>query len=296
MTLGTFILPSGRLGDMYGHKNLFMIGWVWFSLTSMITGFSYVGGPIMLATCRGLQGIGPALLVPNGIALIGRTFPIGMKRSISIAIFGGCGPVGITIGVVFSAILAQLVWWPWCFWVMSFACAGCFILTWIVIPSDDAGESPDDIVNKPREQFDLLGAFTGVIGLLLINFALNEAPVEGWDHYYIPVLLGVGFLLMGAFVWIELRVATRPIVPLKGLHRDAAFTLACIAAGWASHGIWSYYLFLFLENIRGHTPLVTAAETWPVAPVGFCAALAVPFILRKVKVPYVSKPDQAVGN
>lgn len=292
MTLGTFILPAGRLGDMFGHKKIFIIGWIWLSLASLITGFSYVGGPIMLATCRGLQGIGPALLVPNGIALIGRTFPIGMKRAMSIAIFGGCGPVGVTIGIVFSSLLAQLAWWPWCFWVMSMACAGCCVLTLIVIPVDILRATPNGSDNKPREQFDLLGAFTGVTGLLLINFALNEAPVEGWDHVYIPVLLVLGFLLMGAFVWIELCVATKPIVPLRGLHRDAAFTLACIAAGWASHGIWCYYLFLFIEKVRGHSPLVAAAETWPVSIVGFSAALAVPFLLRKIKVPYVSGLDR----
>ncbi|KAF2164514.1 hypothetical protein M409DRAFT_67994 [Zasmidium cellare ATCC 36951] len=287
MTLGTFILPAGRLGDMYGHKKMFIVGWIWFSLASLITGFSYVGGPIMLATCRGLQGIGPALLVPNGIALIARTFPIGMKRAISIAAFGGCGPVGVTLGVVFSSIFAQLLWWPWMFWTSSIAAALCCIFSAIVLPPDTYRSSPADPANKTKEQFDLLGAFTGVTGLLLINFALNEAPVEGWNHVYIPVLLGVGFLLMAAFVWVELCVASRPIVPLKGLHRDAAFTLACIAAGWASHGIWCYYLFLFIEKVRGHQPLVAAAETWPVALVGFSAALAVPFILRKMKVPYL---------
>lgn len=294
MTLGTFILPAGRLGDMYGHKKMFIVGWIWFSLASLITGFSYVGGPIMLATCRGLQGIGPALLVPNGIALIAMTFPIGMKRAISIAAFGGCGPVGVTLGVVFSSIFAQLLWWPWMFWTSSIAAALCCVFSVIVLPPDTYRSSPVDPANKTKEQFDLLGAFTGVTGLLLINFALNEAPVEGWDHVYIPVLLGVGFLLMAAFVWVELCVASRPIVPLKGLRRDAAFTLACIAAGWASHGIWCYYLFLFIEKVRGHQPLVAAAETWPVALVGFSAALAVPFILRKMKVPYVSPTDRCL--
>lgn len=235
MTLGAFILPAGRLGDMFGHKRIFIIGWLWFAVWSMISGFSYLGGPIMLSACRGMQGIGPALLVPNGIALIGRTFPIGMKRAKAIAAFGGCGPVGMAIGVVFSSLFAELLWWPWSFWAMAIACFLVSIMTWFVIPPDTARMTPSD---GQREHFDYLGTITGVAGLILINFALNEAPVVGWDTVYIPVLLGVGFLLMAAFVYVELVVARRPIVPLKGLHRDAAFTLACIGFGWASHGIW----------------------------------------------------------
>lgn len=129
--------------------------------------------------------------------------------------------------------------------------------------------------------------YLGVAGLLLINFALNQAPVEGWHKSYIPVLLGVGLLHMVYFVYIELQVATRPIVPLKDLRKDAVLAIACITCGWASHGIWSYYLFLLIESIRGHPPLVAALQTWPVAPIGFCAALAVPFLLRKIKVAYV---------
>ncbi|CAK4033381.1 MFS general substrate transporter [Lecanosticta acicola] len=287
MTLGTFILPAGRLGDMFGHRRMFIIGWVWFGVCSIICGFSFLGGPIMLSTCRGLQGIGPALLVPNGIALLGRTFPIGMKRAMAIAVFGGCGPVGFVIGTVFSSIFAQLLWWPWAFWTTAIACAFACGLSYFAIPEDIARTPLPGALPESRNQFDLLGSVTGVTGLLLINFALNEAPCEGWDVAYIPVLLGIGVLLMVAFVYVELCVAARPIVPLRGLHRDAAFTLACIAAGWASHGIWSYYFFLFLQEIRNHTPLLTAAEWCPVAPVGFCAALAVPALLTKIRVPWL---------
>ena len=112
LSIGTFILPAGRLGDMFGHKRVFLIGWLWFAFWSLICGFSYKGGSTMLTACRAFQGLGPALLVPNGIALIGRAFPIGMKRNLAISFFGGCGPVGFVLGAVFSSILSQLAWWP----------------------------------------------------------------------------------------------------------------------------------------------------------------------------------------
>lgn len=291
LTLGSFILPAGRLGDMFGHKRIFIIGWAWFAFWSLICGFSYAGGPIMLSACRAMQGIGPALLIPNGIALVGRRFPIGMKRNISIALFGGCGPVGIVSGAVGSSLFAQLVWWPWAFWFFAIACSVVGVLSIVAIPEDEghAASGKSGSTNlRPKEKFDTLGAITGVSGLILINFAFNQAPLVDWSTPYIPVLMVAGILLMAVFVHVELHVAEKPLLPLRGLHRDAALTLTCIAAGWGSHGVWSYYQFLKWELYLKISPLSACSMFWPVAPVGFCAALAVPYILRKVRVPIVS--------
>lgn len=74
----------------------------------MVAGFSFVSGPIMFSICRALQGIGPALLLPNAMAIIGRTYPIGLKRNIVFSILGACGPTGFFFGALFSSLLAQL--------------------------------------------------------------------------------------------------------------------------------------------------------------------------------------------
>lgn len=285
LALGSCILPAGRLGDMFGHRRIFLIGCLWFATMSIICGFSNYGGSEMLTACRAFQGIGPALLIPNGLALFGRTFPMGMKRNIAISLFGGSGPCGVVSGAVISSLMGQLVWWPWIFWTMGIVCFCVFALTWFAIPPDSI--EPYANGSNPWAKFDSLGAITGVGGLVLINFALNQAPINGWTSPFISVLLAIGILLMAAFVYVELKVAGRPLVPLKGLHRDAALTLACIAAGWGSHGIWSYYMFLLLEQIRGNTALSACSKFWPVAPIGLVAALSVGFILKKVRVAIV---------
>ena len=286
LTLGSFILPAGRLGDMFGHKRIFLIGWVWFALSSLGCGFSYRGGLETLTACRAVQGIGPALFIPNGLALFGRTFPIGTKRNIAMSLFGGSGPIGFVIGAVVSSLFSQLAWWPWSFWAMAIACTLISILSFFVIPSDRTKlfSKPDA---KTWENFDLFGAFTGVSGLVLINFALNQAPIVDWSTAYIGVLLGIGVILLCAFVHIELRVATYPLIPLKHLHRDAAFTLACIAAGWGSHGIWLYYLFLLIEQLRGYSALSACFMVSPVAPIGLTAALAVGILQKRIKFAYL---------
>lgn len=94
---------------MYGHKKIFILGWLWFALWSFMCGFSYNWGVVALCVARGMQGIGPALLVPNGIALIGRSFPPGDKRALVIGVFGACGPCGFLTGAAFSAMFAELI-------------------------------------------------------------------------------------------------------------------------------------------------------------------------------------------
>ena len=286
LTLGSCILPSGRLGDMFGHRRIFLIGWIWFASMSLLCGFSLLGGSRMLIACRAFQGIGPALLIPNGLALFGRTFPVGMKRNIAFSLVGGSGPCGVVTGAVMSSLLAELAWWPWSFWIMGITCFLVAALASVTVPKDGI-KSHTNLKVQRWEDFDTQGAFTGVGGLILINFALNQAPNDGWTTVYIGVLLGIGVLLLGSFVYIELHLTQSPLIPLKDLHRDAALTLACIAAGWGSHGIWSYYLFLLLEQLRGHSALAACSMFWPVGPIGLIAALSVGFLLRKIKVAYL---------
>ncbi|OCK77023.1 MFS general substrate transporter [Lepidopterella palustris CBS 459.81] len=305
LTVGTFILPAGRLGDMYGHKRIFMIGWAWFATWSLICGFS--NSSIMLSACRAVQGIGPALLVPNAMALVGRTFPIGMKRNLVFSLFGACGPTGWVLGAVFSSLCAQLgegklprSGWSWSFFFLALACLITFFVSYFIIPSPDSPPTtPAEILSTdatnttipppspPKPAFDFLGSFTGVTGLILVNFAFNQAPLVTWSTPYTYWLLIIGIGFFGFFIYVELNVAQHPLIPLRGLKREAGFVLACIAAGWGSHGIWVYYLYLFIENLRGYSALAACAQTWPVALTGTCAALSVGFLLKKMKVAYV---------
>jgi hypothetical protein len=181
-----------------------------------------------------MQGIGPALIVPNGIALIGRTFPMGLKRNFSISCFGGMGPIGMVTGSAFSSLCAEKGWWQWSFWALAITCALVSMLSFFVIPADSARRPAASTAPKPKwwVKFDLPGALTGVSGLVMVNFAFNEAPIAGWDRSYIPFILVLGLICFGIFIYIELRVASYPLIPIKGLNRDAAFTLIIIACGW----------------------------------------------------------------
>ncbi|KAK3374744.1 major facilitator superfamily-domain-containing protein [Podospora didyma] len=304
MTVGTFILPAGRLGDIYGHKRIFILGWAWFGLWSLIAGFCAPSQLVWFSACRALQGMGPALVIPNAIAIIGRTFPVGLRRNIALACFGAAGPTGAAVGAVLAALVAETISWHWCFWLLAITCACLVVVSHFVIPGpeeEDAGSTEPVVIvksqspvmadqggeEKGKPVFDWPGAVTGVVGLVLVNFALNQAPIVGWSNPYIPALLVLGLVFLIAFVWVELSVATQPIIPIRGLQRNAAFTLACVFAGWSSHGIWVYYLYLFLEHLRGHSALLTSTETCPVAFTGIFFAFLTVWLMRRVAVSWV---------
>lgn len=266
---------------MYGHKRMFMIGWAWFAAMSVLCGFCYNWNVIAFSTCRAFQGIGPAICIPNAIALIGRTLPVGLPRNTAFACFGLAGPTGATAGAVFAALIAQVWWWPWSFWILSIVCVILLGLAHLVIPNETSGPPSKD------SHFDYLGCITGVSGLVLFNFALNQAPLVGWQCWYIPTTLGLGIIFFVTFIFVELYWTEEPLIPIRGLKAEAGFALACIAAGWGSHGIWAYYLYLYLEEVHGLTALRTAAETSPVAVTGVLFALSTVYMLRKINVSWV---------
>lgn len=165
---------------------------------------------------------------------------------------------------------------------MSILCILIAGFAYLIIPSATK-TSPLAVTGK----FDFYGAITGVTGLVLINFAFNQAPLSGWGNLYIPVLLVVGIATIALFVFIELAVAESPLIPLKDLGKEGLFALGCIACGWGSHGIWLYHFFLFTERLRGFSPLAASAQISPVAITGVVFALSTGLLVKKIKVAYI---------
>jgi MFS family permease len=96
LTVGTFILHAGGWGDLYGHKVIFVIGHLWFAVWSLIAEFSK--NLAFFAACRAMQGVGPALLLPNGIAILSGTYPPGRKKEMILSLFGATAPGDFVLG------------------------------------------------------------------------------------------------------------------------------------------------------------------------------------------------------
>ena len=280
LTVGTFILIAGRLGDVLGHKHLFVIGYLWFGLWSLIAGLSvYSHSQIFFDVCRAFQGIGPALLLPNALAILGRTYPPGKRKDMIFSLFGATAPNGFIVGAVFISLLAERAWWPWGYWLMAITCAVVGSLAYFVIPS--AAQEPS--VDK---SFDYLGSIFGVAGLILINVAWNQAPIVGWSTPYVYILLILGLLLLVAFFVVEKKVST-PLVPFQAFSGKTGFVLGCIALGWSSFGIWVFYFWQFSEVLRGFSPLLVTAQIVPAGISGLCAAVTTGILLSQLHPSYI---------
>ena len=196
------------------------------------------------------------------------------------SIYGATAPNGFICGALFGSLLAQLVWWPWEFWVMTIACLVLGIIGIFVVPPDNKTGQIDE------KAFDYYGAITGIIGLVLFNVAWNQAPIVGWGHSYVIIFLLLGLLFFGIFLYVETK-AEQPLLPQEALSCKAGFVLACIACGWSSFGIWVYYFFRFILGFRGVSPILAAAQVVPAGISGICAAMTSGFILSRVPTSWV---------
>lgn len=120
LTAGAFILMSGRLGSIYGHGRILLLGAAWWVVWSLINGFctSFIAFNVV----RGISGVGGAMVVPNAVAIIGTTLPPGTMRNRCLGLFGAGAPVGGWAGVLMAGLLAESISFKWLFvfmWVMS---------------------------------------------------------------------------------------------------------------------------------------------------------------------------------
>ncbi|PTU22323.1 hypothetical protein P175DRAFT_0507175 [Aspergillus ochraceoroseus IBT 24754] len=275
LTVGTFILVFGRCGDTFGYHRMYLIGFVWLAGWSLVAGLSVYSNYMLFIVARVLQGLGPAMLLPNGLALLGATYAPGKKKDMIFALFGATAPNGSIIGAVFAALFSQLAWWPWTYWTMTIVCLVCAVLGHFVIAPVRHPQSTDPLF----QTLDIPGAFTGITGLILVNIAWNQAPTVSWAEPYVIVLLILGTLFIALFFVIEFRYAKHPLIPFHAFSVDVSFVLACVATGWASFGIWIFYAWRFLLDTRSLTPLLAAAQFLPPGVTGLMAAFVTGYYL-----------------
>jgi MFS family permease len=267
LVTGAFLLPFGRLADMFGGYMVFCVGLGWFLIWSIIAGFSQ--NYIMLIVCRALQGFGPAAFLPSGIMLLGSIYRPGPRKNLVFSLYGAFAPVGFFTGIFFAGVSAQFISWGWFFWIGSIILAIVAVASYLCIPNRE-----QDYVGK-GVKMDWWGTATVVPGLVLIIFALTDgshAP-NGWATPYIPVTFVIGWLFIGAFIYIEGWFAEQPLIPgdmfnVKGMK---PLTLALFFQ-YGTFGIFLFYASFYIEEVVGASPLLTAAWFAPMCVGGLILA------------------------
>lgn len=286
LTLGTFILVSGRLGDLFGLRKMFVFGWFWAAFWALVSGLAYYTKSLeFFILCRALEGIGFAFILPCGMGILGTIYPNGQRKNFAFAFVGAAAPTGATVGCIMAAVVAQLWFWCWAFYLLAIACAilGCISL--YAIP--DKFKHHDYTVREAFARFDLLGSSLGVAGLILFNFVWNQGPVAGWNLAYVIVLLVASVLLLVAFFVVELKYARYPLLPREIFDFRIGLVLLCMSLGWGLFGVWQYYYWSLMMNLRGYTPIQTGFTYVPLLILGILASILVGRFMSRRRAPYI---------
>ncbi|EHN00711.1 YMR279C-like protein [Saccharomyces cerevisiae x Saccharomyces kudriavzevii VIN7] len=271
LAAGSFILISGRLGDIYGLKKMLMIGYVIIIVWSIISGLSkYSNNDSFFITCRAFQGVGIAFILPNIMGLVGHVYKVGsLRKNLVISVIGACGPTGALFGGVFGGLIVteDPNQWPWVFYAFGIATFISMLMAWYSIPNNVP-------TNVHGLSMDWTGSVLAVIGLILFNFVWNEAPIAGWDKAYIIVLLVVSVFFLVAFFAYEIKYAEVPLLPhAVTKNRHMIMILLAVFVGWGSFGIWTFYYVSFQLNLRHYSPVWTGGTYFVFAIFGTIAAI-----------------------
>ncbi|SCV01927.1 LANO_0F14224g1_1 [Lachancea nothofagi CBS 11611] len=275
---GSFILISGKFGDVYGLKKTLLVGYVIVIIWSLICGLSsYAHNVDFFIVARSLQGLGIAFILPNVMGIVGSVYvPNTKAKNMVFSLIGSCAPIGATLGCVFSGLIgAKSAVWAWAFYAYALTAAFNFCVAIWIIPNNIP-------INVNKSKMDWLGSMMGVVGLIMLNFVWNQAPIDGWNKAYIIVLLVISLLILTAFFIYEAKYAKDPLLPRVAMqNRRLLMILASLFFGWGSFGIWTFYYMSFILNLRHYSPLWAGSTYFMFAIWGIVASLLVGYTIHK---------------
>jgi EmrB/QacA subfamily drug resistance transporter len=243
--LSALLLSFGRLGDMRGHKLIYILGFGVFVGSSMLCGLA--PNVLTLVIFRGMQAVGAAMLAANSPAILTKSFP-AEQRGQALGMQATMTYLGLTVGPSFGGWLASIAGWRSVFYINL---PVGFLAIWLSLRS-----IPDDTAQKTGERFDWPGAVVFMLALSTLLLGLNQGHNWGWGSPPILILLFGSALLTLLFLWIERR-AMNPMVDLN-LFRQHRFSLTTASAILNYIGVYSVIFLMPFYLIQGR--MFTSAE------------------------------------
>ena len=204
LTYGGCLLLGGRLGDLFGHRRLFLIGISLFTLASLVCGLST--SQEFLLGARAVQGVGGAIASAVSLSLMMTLFTEPADRAKAMGVFGFVAAGGGSIGVTLGGILTDSLDWHWIFLVNFPIGLAVVALSLRLLPAAR--------IESAGVKLDVAGAITVTSSLMLAVYAIVNGNQEGWTSVQTLGLLGVSAVLLGMFLVIESRVDS-PLMPLR---------------------------------------------------------------------------------
>jgi EmrB/QacA subfamily drug resistance transporter len=282
LTFGGFLLLGGRLGDLFGHRRLFLLGITLFTLASLACGLSTSQG--MLVAARAVQGLGGAVVSAVALSLLMILFTEPADRAKAMGVFGFVLSGGGTAGVLLGGILTDLLSWHWIF-LVNIPIGVLVVLAALRLLPDDAGVAAEG-------RLDLAGAVTITASLMLAVYAIVNGNEKGWSSAQTVGLLVAAAALLVLFLAIESRVRA-PLVPLRLFRLRNVATANVVGILMAAGMFAAFFLSaLYLQQVLGYTPFEVGLAYLPSTIVWGAVSLG---LSDKLVMRYGIKKPQVVG-
>ena len=281
IVFGGFLLLGGRAADLLGRRSVFMVGVTLFTLASLACGLA--SEDWMLIVARAVQGLGAAIISPAALSIVMTSFEEGPERNKALGVWGALGGSGAAVGVLLGGILTRYLGWEWIFLVN--------VPVGAVVVALSVPMIRETRVAAAERRYDPFGAVTITAALVILVYAISEAPDVGWGAARTIVLLAVSAALVAAFVAIELR-SRAPLVPL-GIFRVRTLLGANVVAIMLAGAMFAMFflLTLYVQQVLDYSALEAGLTFLATAGTAVLSAGIAQALVTRVGV----KPVMAVG-
>jgi EmrB/QacA subfamily drug resistance transporter len=245
LTFGGLLLLGGRAADLLGRRRVFMAGVLVFAAASLLCGLAWA--PAALLAARVIQGAGAAVMTPTALSIISTTFAEGSERNKALGIWGALGGVGATTAWLIGGPLVDGPGWRWIFFINVPVGLVALALSPLLLRESRAALT--------RRSYDPGGALTITGALVLLVYAVVEAPGAGWGDAQTILPLAGSAVLLAAFALIESRHRA-PLVPLRILRSRtlAGADAVTVLIGAVAVGM-PFVLTLYAQQVLGYSAL-----------------------------------------
>jgi EmrB/QacA subfamily drug resistance transporter len=242
LAYAVLLLPGAALGERFGRKRMFMAGLALFTLSSAAAALASSTGELIAA--RASQGVGAAIVTPLTLTLLADAFPPA-KRGVALGVWSGISGTAVALGPLVGGAVIQASSWHFIFWINV-----PIGLVLVPLAAMRLAES-----HGTSTGLDLPGLAFASSGLFGIVYGLVRSQSQGWGNPEVMIALGVGALLVAAFIVYEMR-ASEPMLPMS-FFANRGFAVTNVVSMAMYFGMFGSIFFLsqFLQNVLHNTPL-----------------------------------------
>ncbi|OLN81928.1 putative MFS-type transporter C1683.03c-like protein 2 [Colletotrichum chlorophyti] len=285
LTCGCTLLLSGAMSDLYGARQLYLLGCFFQSAFTLACGLAQTG--IQLIMFRAFAGVAISMCLPSAVSIITHAFPAGKRRNIGFASMGGGQPIGFSIGLSVGGVFTDTIGWRWGFYIAAIMNTVILLIAFKWLPS--LGKKEPVTWHRFRTEVDWIGASLASAFLSMISYVL-AVLTESLSDIKKPeniALLVISAVLIAAFIaWVERQERLRrPAIIPNSLWKNKSFTSICISVFmvWGAFNATEQLSSFYLQYVQQLSALDTSVRFLPAPVGGVLASVVAGLVVHRVR-------------